>query len=99
MKQRHASAGVHTMGSPSTLKLVLTSTGQPVRALNASSRAWKRGLVSRCTVCTRAEWSTWVTAGISERGTASRSAGERVRPAGSGAARRRSGFTSTTNSM
>ena len=35
MKQRKASSGVHTIGSPRTLKLVLTSTGQPVRSLNA----------------------------------------------------------------
>ncbi len=39
MKQRNASSGVHTIGSPRTLKLVLTSTGQPVRCLNASSSA------------------------------------------------------------
>ena len=31
MKQRQASAGVPTIGSPRTLKLVLMSTGQPVR--------------------------------------------------------------------
>src|SRR5437773_11783757 len=31
MKQRNASSGVHTIGSPRTLKLVLTITGQPVR--------------------------------------------------------------------
>src|SRR5215831_17853035 len=30
MKQRNASSGVHTIGSPRTLKLVLTSTGCPV---------------------------------------------------------------------
>jgi hypothetical protein len=34
MKHRNASSGVHTMGSPRTLKLVFTSTGQPVRRLN-----------------------------------------------------------------
>ena len=30
MKHRNASSGLHTIGSPRTLKLVLTSTGQPV---------------------------------------------------------------------
>ena len=40
MKQRKASSGVHTIGSPRTLKLVLTSTGQPVRRLKAESSAW-----------------------------------------------------------
>jgi hypothetical protein len=30
-------------GSPRTLKLVLTSTGQPVFALNADNSAWQRG--------------------------------------------------------
>ena len=30
--------GVQTIGSPRTLKLVLTSTGHPVRSLNALSR-------------------------------------------------------------
>ena len=39
MKQRKASSGVHTIGSPRTLKLVLTSTGHPVAALNAVSSA------------------------------------------------------------
>ena len=47
MKQRQASSGVQTMGSPRTLKLVFTNAGQPVCARNAVSRAWKRGLVSR----------------------------------------------------
>jgi len=37
MKQRKASSGVHTMGSPRTLKLVFTSTGHPVRPLNDCS--------------------------------------------------------------
>ena len=55
MKQRKASSGVQTMGSPRTLKLVLTSTGQPVLALKLESSAWKRGLVSACTVWMRAE--------------------------------------------
>ena len=40
MKQRKASAGVQTMGSPRTLKLVFTMTGQSVVALNALSSAW-----------------------------------------------------------
>jgi hypothetical protein len=33
MKQRNASSGVQTIGSPRTLKLVLTSTGHPVSRL------------------------------------------------------------------
>ena len=37
---------MQTIGSPRTLKLVLTSTGQPVRSWNASSSRWKRGLRS-----------------------------------------------------
>ncbi len=40
MKQRKASSGVQTIGSPRTLKLVLTNTGQPVRALKDFRRAW-----------------------------------------------------------
>jgi len=63
--QRMASSGVQTMGSPRTLKEVLTRIGQPVFARNASSNLWKRGLVWRSTVWTRAEPSTWVTAGRS----------------------------------
>src|SRR5688572_7358031 len=55
MKQRYASDGLHTIGSPRTLNDVLTSTPQPVRRSNSVSNAWKRGLVSRCTDCTRAE--------------------------------------------
>src|SRR5947207_1553744 len=55
MKQRKASSGLLTIGSPRTLKLVLTMTGQPVFCLNWPIRSWKRGLVSWCTVCTRAE--------------------------------------------
>src|SRR5262249_58923822 len=50
-----ASSGVQTIGSPLTLKLVFTRTGQPERALNAVSRAWYRGLVSACRVWVRAE--------------------------------------------
>ena len=37
MKQRYASSGVQTIGSPRTLNDVLTMTGQPVACLNASS--------------------------------------------------------------
>jgi len=36
MKQRQLSSGVHTMGSPRTLKLVLTMTAHPVFARKAS---------------------------------------------------------------
>ena len=55
MKQRNASSGVQTIGSPRTLKLVLTSTGQPVSSLKRPSSRWNSGLVSRCTVWMRAE--------------------------------------------
>ena len=55
MKHRKASSGVQTIGSPRTLKLVFTSTGHPVRSRNFDNNLWKRGLVSGCTVCTRAE--------------------------------------------
>ena len=47
-KQRYASSGVQTIGSPRTLKLVFTSTGQPVRRSNASSKRVNRGF--RCLV-------------------------------------------------
>src|SRR5437763_63058 len=40
MKQRNASVGEHTMGSPRTLNEVLTTTGQPVRRLNSERSAW-----------------------------------------------------------
>jgi hypothetical protein len=40
IKHRNASSGVQTIGSLRTLKLVLTRTGQPVRALKAESNAW-----------------------------------------------------------
>ncbi len=39
MKQRNASAGVQTIGSPRTLNEVLTSTGTPVLRSNASIRS------------------------------------------------------------
>lgn len=55
MKHRKASSGVQTIGSPRTLKLVLTRTGQPVRSMNVESRAWNLGFVSLWTVWTRAE--------------------------------------------
>src|SRR6185312_15714615 len=64
-KQRRASTGEATMGSPRTLKEVLTRMGQDVRRWNASSRAAKRGATVASTVCGRAEPSTWVTAGRS----------------------------------
>ena len=35
---------MQTIGSPRTLKLVFTSTGQPVRAWNLFNSRWKRGL-------------------------------------------------------
>ena len=39
MKQRNASSGEPTIGSPRTLKLVLTITGQPVSDLKRSISA------------------------------------------------------------
>src|SRR5205823_7465806 len=55
MKQRYASSGVQTIGSPRTLNDVFTTTGQPVRDSNARMSAWYSALVSSLTVCTRAE--------------------------------------------
>jgi len=40
VKQRHASSGDMTIGSPRTLNDVLTTTGQPVLSLNAERIAW-----------------------------------------------------------
>ena len=54
-KQSSASSGVHTMGSPRTLKEVFTRTAHPVFRSNADSSSWYREFVSLCTVCTRAE--------------------------------------------
>ena len=56
-----------TIGSPRMLKLVLISTGQPVWAANSASNLWNRPCRRASTVCTRAEQSTCVTAGIVER--------------------------------
>jgi hypothetical protein len=39
MKQWNASSGVQTIGSPRTLKLVLTMTGHPERCENADISA------------------------------------------------------------
>ncbi len=55
MKQAYASRGLQTIGSPRTLNEVFTSTGHPVRASNATSRACNPGDASRVTVCNRAE--------------------------------------------
>ena len=55
MKQRSASCGVQTIGSPRTLKLVLISTGLPVRSWKRRIIAASRGLRSPSTVCSRAE--------------------------------------------
>lgn len=51
MKQRKASAGEQTIGSPRTLKLVLISIGHPVCSLKAVSKDQNSGFVSRSTVC------------------------------------------------
>ena len=55
VKQRKASSGVQTIGSPRTLKLVLTSTEQPVFASKAANSAEVQGLVSLCIVWKSAE--------------------------------------------
>src|SRR5437588_12881829 len=55
MKQRYASTGVQTIGSPRTLNEVLTRTAHPVLASNALSNRWNREFVSWCTVWIRAE--------------------------------------------
>ena len=54
MKQRNASSGVHTIGSPRTLKLVFTSTGQPVSSLNALNQR----VVARVGLA----WTVWMRA-------------------------------------
>jgi hypothetical protein len=46
MKQRKASSGAPTIGSPWMLKLVLTITGQLVSVLKHAIGAWKRAFVS-----------------------------------------------------
>ena len=47
MKQRYASSGVQTIGSPRTLNDVLTMTGQPVARFTAAARA--AGIEARVT--------------------------------------------------
>src|SRR5207253_8745062 len=42
-KVEYPSTARLTIGSPARLKLVLSSTGMPLRAPYASRRAWKRG--------------------------------------------------------
>ena len=42
---------------------MFSSTGTPVSSPNLTSSAWNRASSSAVTVCTRAEPSTWVTAG------------------------------------
>src|SRR6185436_359054 len=69
-KVRTASPGVQTMGSW-TLKEVLSSTGTPVRFSNSWISRQYLGFVARSTSCGRAVPSTWTTAGISERRSAS----------------------------
>src|SRR6266566_5810563 len=51
-KQEYASAAVLTIGSPARLKLVLSSTGTPVRRPISESSAWKRGDIVRSTTWT-----------------------------------------------
>ena len=55
IKHLKASIGEHTIGSPRTLKDVLTTSGQPVFSLNFDISAWYLGLVSAWTVWIRAE--------------------------------------------
>src|SRR6266849_6848656 len=66
-KVEYASTARFTIGSPARLKLVLSSTGTPVRRPTSSSKAWNRGAISRSTVCTRAVPSTCVTAASRSR--------------------------------
>jgi hypothetical protein len=53
-KQRKLSSGVQTIGSPRTLKEVLTSRGQPVRSPKARIKRWYRGSTDSSTVWIRA---------------------------------------------
>ncbi len=54
--------GESTIGRPAVLKLVLTTTGTPVRRSNAASIRCSSGSVTGSTVWMRAVPSTWVTA-------------------------------------
>ena len=58
-----ASSGVHTMGWPRTLNDVFSSTGIPLILPNSWRSVQNLGWSARATVWTRADPSTWVTAG------------------------------------
>ena len=58
----YPSSARHTIGSPATLNDVFSRIGMPLRRPYASSRAYKRGAISRSSTCTRADPSTCVTA-------------------------------------
>jgi hypothetical protein len=61
MKQRKASSGVQTIGSPRTSKLVLTSAGQPVLRLKLSMSAHPErvGYALR-PVISLSDWEVWL---------------------------------------
>mmetsp|Transcript_28486 Transcript_28486/g.71474 ORF Transcript_28486/g.71474 Transcript_28486/m.71474 type:complete len:214 (+) Transcript_28486:708-1349(+) len=64
---RSACPGVSTIGSPPTLKLVLSSTGNPESSANRVSSVCIRGWDLNDSVCSRAVPSTCTTAGITAR--------------------------------
>src|SRR5690242_11051836 len=63
-KHSSASRGSSTIGRPAVFRLVLTTTGTPVRRSTASSRRATSGSSLRLTVWMRAVPSTCTTAGI-----------------------------------
>src|SRR5215218_8596907 len=66
-KHSRASRGSSTIGRPAVLRLVLTTTGTPVRRSTPSSSRATSGSSSRSTVWMRALPSTWTTAGMRSR--------------------------------
>src|SRR3954454_19067074 len=66
-KHSNASLGLSTMGRPAVLRLVLTTTGRPVRLSNDASMRARSGSGSGGTVLVRAGPSPGTTGGIRPR--------------------------------
>ena len=66
-KQRIASAGVLTIGSPATLNDVFSTAETPVASAKHEIRRWYSGFAFGQTTCDRAVPSTCTTAGMSAR--------------------------------
>src|SRR5690606_3827006 len=66
-KSSSASRGSSTIGRPAVLRLVLMTTGRPVRSANAVIVAPRRGWRAGSTVWMRAVPSTWTAAGMRSR--------------------------------